>query len=126
MIRFLSYLLAVALLLVVPNAVASEPSALMMVFIPGLVFLAIGSLAVCYALTTTIQHYWLQLGLRIFSVAIVLTPTPISGAGFWWPNAIGLFFNEHVSVTNALLHASIITLVILFLWWIIKKQPKVK
>jgi hypothetical protein len=108
-----------------PVALASDPSALMIIFIPGLVFLAIGVLAISYALTTSIEHYWLQLGLRIFSVAIVLAPTHINGAGYWWPNAIGVFFNEHFSFGRGIMHAAIITLILLFLWRIVKKPLKV-
>lgn len=123
--RLFTALIISVLLVISPRAFASDQTALMVLFIPGLVFLVLGSLAVCYALTTTIENYWLQLGIRIFSVAILIAPTHISGVGYWWPNAIGIFFNERFSYFHGLAHSVVLTFISLFLWWLFKNQPKV-
>lgn len=106
-------------------ALASDPTGLMVIFLPGLVFIVVGTLAISYALTTTIQHYWLQFALRVFSVALVVSPMQVVGANYWWPNIIAFFFNEHFNVLQALIHSIIITAAIVLTWWIVKNQPRI-
>ena len=106
-------------------ALASDPTGLMVIFLPGLVFIVVGTLAISYALTTTIQHYWLQFALRVFSVALVVSPMQVVGANYWWPNIIAIFFNEHFNILQALFHSIIITAIAVFTWWIVKNQTRI-
>lgn len=105
-------------------AFASDPSGLMIIFIPGLVFLVVGIAAVSYALTTDIENYWLKQYLRVFSVALVITPSQISGGGYWWPNGIMVFLGDTLSPTNALINTILVTSLVVFIWWFLKHQFK--
>ncbi|MFD2166975.1 hypothetical protein ACFSJY_11990 [Thalassotalea euphylliae] len=104
---------------------AGELSGLMMIFLPGFVFLVCGVVAVTYALTSSIEHYWLKTSIRFFVVLLVVTPSHISGSAAWWPNGIAIFFDDTVNVINAFACTSGLTLIMLFSWWLLKKQRKV-
>ncbi|NMP32529.1 hypothetical protein HII17_13245 [Thalassotalea sp. M1531] len=112
-------------LLLTPYAMASDPSGLMVIFIPGLVFLVVGSFAVSYALTTAIENYWLKFSLRIFSIAIIVTPSQVGGAGYWWPNGIALLFYDQLNISNAAFNTMCVTLAFVSAWWLIKRTTKI-
>ena len=103
---------------------ASDPSGLMIIFIPGLVFLVVGIAAVSYALTTSIENYWLKQSLRVFSVALIITPNKVDGCGYCWPNGIAIFFDDGLNPVTALINTLLVTSIVITIWWLITMQIK--
>ncbi|WP_448213428.1 hypothetical protein [Colwellia sp. MEBiC06753] len=123
--NILLYLVACSILLFAPFAFAANPDALMVLFIPGFVFILVGSFAITYALSANINNYWLKLFLRILSITIISASIQVGGADYWWPTGIALFFGEHINLAYPATFAIGLSMILVFMWWLVKNQSKV-